>query len=140
MIDSAQQMIETGRAARNAGDLNTALEQYSAAVEALRATDAPLRLAHTIRHVADIQTSMGHLAEAEASYAQALAIYRDDPATGTLDLGNTLRGYALLREQTGDQAAAHAMWSETLELYRKVGVQAGVDEAERRLAHFETGT
>jgi len=135
-MDIAQAWIEQGRKFRDTDMPHMALERYSAAATMLRQTNEPQRLAHTIRHVADIQSNMGLHAEAEASYAEALQIYRDDFRTGSLDLANTLRGYALSREETGHRLAAHAMWSEALELYRKVGVQAGVDEAERYIARL----
>jgi tetratricopeptide (TPR) repeat protein len=125
MTDRAQELIEEGYAARNAGKLDVALERYRAGAETLRRMVQPQRLAHTVRHVADIEREMGSLDAAEADYAEALAIYRDDSRTGKLDLANTLRGYALLREARGDLKAAAEMWSEARELYAAVEVQAG---------------
>ena len=139
MTDRAQELIEEGYAARNGGKLDLALERYRAGAEALRCVVQPQRLAHTVRHVADIERQMGLLDAAEVDYAEALAIYRDDSRTGKLDLANTLRGYALLREARGDLKAAAEMWSEAGKLYAEVDVQAGVDEAERRLEKFRAG-
>jgi tetratricopeptide (TPR) repeat protein len=136
MMDRAQELIEEGRAARDSGKLDVALERYRAGAEMLRCVVQPQRLAHTVRHVADIEREMGSFDAAEADYFEALAIYRDDPRTGKLDLANTLRGYALLREDRGDLKAAGEMWSEARELYASVEVQAGVDEADRRLKNF----
>jgi tetratricopeptide (TPR) repeat protein len=136
MTDQAQELIEEGRTARDAGKLDVALERYRAGAETLRRMVQPQRLAHTVRHVADIEREMGSLDAAEADYAEALAIYRDDSRTGKLDLANTLRGYALLREGRGDLKAAGEMWSEARGLYADVEVQAGVDEADRRLKKF----
>ncbi len=133
MMDAAQQKIEEGRTARNAGDLAGALRGYEAAVAQLRTMDAPLRLAHTVRHVADMQREAGEFEAAKTNYAEALAIYRQDAATGTLDLANTLRGYGLLMEALGDHSTARAMWAEAGKLYAIVGVQAGIDEAARRV-------
>ena len=136
MTDRAQELIEEGYAARNDGKLDVALERYRAGAETLRCVVEPQRLAHTVRHVADIERQMGSFDAAEADYAEALAIYRDDSRTGTLDLANTLRGYALLREAREDSQAAREMWTEARELYAAVEVQAGVDEADRRLKKF----
>jgi tetratricopeptide (TPR) repeat protein len=136
MTDRAQELIEEGRAARNGGKLDLALERYRAAAEMLRCVIQPQQLAHTVRHVADIEREMGSLDAAEADYFEALAIYRDDSRTGTLDLANTLRGYALLREERGDLKAAGEMWTEARGLYADVGAQAGVDEANLRLKGF----
>ncbi len=132
-MDAAQELIDTGYAARREGDLSHALEVYTAGAEQLRTMEQPIRLAHALRHVADIQRELGLRDEAEANYAEALAIYRGQPAASKLDLANTLRGYALLMESLGDTGNARDMWSEAGELYRAVEVQSGVDEAERQL-------
>jgi len=133
MNDAAQAMIDAAYAARARGDRAAGLRGYIAAAEALRGLDAPQRLAHTVRHVADIQRELGHHEAALANYTEALAIYRADAATGKLDLGNTLRGYALLMQDLGDRTAARALWAEAGELYEAVGVQAGIDEARRQV-------
>jgi len=134
MDETAQQWTQKGKAARDAGDLPEALRAYWIAAAALRVVSEPLRLAHTIRHIADIQRQMGELDDAKANYAEALAIYRSNLSTSILDLANTLRGFALLMQQLDDPAAATAMWQEARALYNAVSVQAGVDEADRRLA------
>ena len=133
-MDAAQELIEQGRAARNEGDLLLAIELYQAAADELRPLNQPLRLAHTIRHVADIQRNAQHFEESRANYAEALALYRANPDAGKLELANTLRGYALLSESIGDISSARGMWTEARDLYAAVDVQAGVDEADRRLA------
>ena len=139
-MDEAQELIERGRTARNAGNLVDALKLYQEAAELLRQRDQPLRLAHTIRHVADIQTHMRLFEEAQANYAEALTVYRSNPETAKLDLSNTLRGYALLAQSTNDNESAHAMWAEARDLYRAMDVKAGVEEAERHLRHLDVPT
>ncbi len=136
-MDAAQQKIEEGRAARNAGDRAGGLRGYRDAVALLRASGEPLRLAHTVRHVADMEREAEDWPAALRDYAEALQLYRRSPETGKLDLANTLRGYALLLEALGARGEAGAMWVEARELYRGVGVQAGVDEAARRVAAIE---
>jgi tetratricopeptide (TPR) repeat protein len=135
-MDAAQESIDRGYAAHHAGNLQLALDLYRSGADALRPLNQPLRLAHTVRHVADIQRQMNLLDEARANYAEALAIYRTSPETAKLDLANTLRGFALLSQSRDDIPSARAMWCEAGELYAAVGVQAGVDEAERRLFLF----
>lgn len=132
-MDDAQRLIDRGHTARRDGNPALALELYEAAAEVLRNIYAPLRLAHTIRHVADIQRGLNLLEPAQSHYAEALAIYRSEPTTDKLDLANTLRGFALLSQSIGDIPAAHAMWTEASALYKAVDVQAGVEEAERHL-------
>jgi tetratricopeptide (TPR) repeat protein len=132
-MDSAQPLIDQGYAAHHAGNLQLALELYQAAANALSKLNEPLRLAHTIRHVADIQRHLQLLDEAHANYAEALAIYRAQPDTGKLDLANTLRPYALLMESLGNHTAAREMLTEARDLYAALNLQVGVDEANRRL-------
>jgi len=137
-MSAAEDLIAEAYAVRKSGDAAGGLRGYMAAVDALREMDEPLRLAHTVRHVADIQRGIGELEAARANYAEALAIYRAEPGTGKLDLANTLRGYGLLLEQMGENAAATAMWREAGALYAAVGVQVGVDEADRRVSLLNT--
>jgi tetratricopeptide (TPR) repeat protein len=135
-MDAAQQLIDQGYTAHHAGNLQLALEFYQSAADALRPLNQPLRLAHTIRHVADIQWHLHLFEPARANYAEALALYRANTDTGELDLANTLRGYALLSQDIGDMPSAQAMWSEARDLYAAVDVRAGVEEADRRIASF----
>ena len=123
--------------AADLGELEEAAERYGEAIAALRALDDVedrLRLAHTVRHLGDVTREQRRMEMAVACYNEAIGIYRADHATLPLDLGNALRGYALLREELGDHAAARLVWEEVLKLYTEVGVQAGIDEAETRLA------
>jgi tetratricopeptide (TPR) repeat protein len=123
-----------GQIERDLRNLDTARAHYEEAVSILRALDDPLRLAHTVRHVGDILRNQGLWKLAAPHYGEALAIYREHPSTPPLDLANTLRGYALLEQQLGNAAQATAFWQEARSLYASVDVQAGVAEAERRIA------
>ena len=137
-MDKAQFLIEQAYVERKEGNPSLALDLYQNAAEALRPLDEPLRLAHTIRHIADIQRGLNLSEQAHTNYAEALAIYRAQPLTSKLDLANTLRGFALLSQSIGDIPAASSMWTEARELYRAVAVQAGVEEADRRLTMMST--
>ena len=132
-MDRAQELIDAGRASRKEGRLEEARTLYLGASEVLRTADAPLRLAHALRHVADIERHLQSFAAAELNYAEALAIYRSQLDTGVLDLANTLRPYAFLREAAGERELARAMLTEARNLYASLNLQAGVDEAESRL-------
>jgi tetratricopeptide (TPR) repeat protein len=129
----ARALTEVGRMARDAGRGQDALAHYSSAVEVLRALDEPLRLAHTVRHVGDILRQWGQPEKACGCYDEALAIYRADGGTPPLDLANTLAGYGRTRDDLRDIEAAAALWQEARDLYASLGLQAGVDEADRRL-------
>lgn len=93
----------------------------------------PDRIAHSTRHVADLERKLGKLAESEADYGKAIEIYRSIPETDECDLANALRGYALVLELRRKNSEAVTVWKEVKDLYRVCGLQAGVDEAETRL-------
>lgn len=125
-----------GQIERDLGNNKSALALYREAAEIWRnRTDAP-RLAHTIRHAADILLDLGRLPEAEPLYAEALALYRADSAARPMDIANTLRGYAILKQQTNQSEPARAYWQEAREIYAAHGIAQGVKEADRRLAHL----
>jgi hypothetical protein len=69
-------------------------------------------------------------------YQEALKIYRSHGQTPPHDLANAIRGYALLKANTGDSVEAKKLWQEAKDLYAHVGVQAGVTEAGRQIAHL----
>lgn len=91
------------------------------------------KIAHSTRHLADIQRRLGMEADSERNYRAAINLYRDNPKVGKGDLANALRGFALLLEQAGKVPEAIAVWTETKALYRACKLQAGVDEADRKL-------
>lgn len=126
-LQHAIDLRERAEEQRRNGDRETAIATYIEAVAALRICDAPLKLAHTIRHLADLYRETGRRDESAKCYEEALAIYRGRDDTPRLDLANAIRGYAALTDDA-------ALWREALELYRETGVEAGVAEASRRLA------
>jgi hypothetical protein len=93
-----------------------------------------LRLAHTVRHVADIRREAGRPDLSESCYHEALNLYRNHAMTPPLDLANAIRGLAILKTDAGDTATARALWEEARDFYAAVNVEAGVAESSRRLA------
>ena len=83
-MDKAQFLIEQAYVERKESNPSLALDLYQNAAEALRPLDEPLRLAHTIRHIADIQRGLNLSEQAHTNYAEALAIYRAQPLTSRL--------------------------------------------------------
>jgi tetratricopeptide (TPR) repeat protein len=69
-------------------------------------------------------------------YNEALEIYRSHVQTPPLDLANALRGFALLQANLGKTEEAKQLWQEARDLYADQDVQAGVDEADRQIAHL----
>src|SRR4029079_1852534 len=97
---------------------------------------APLKFAHTVRHLGDIYRHAGDPGRAERCYEESLDIYRSHPQAPTLDIENPLRGAALLQEQIGKPQQAAQLWTQAEGLYREANVDAGVEEAARRLARL----
>jgi tetratricopeptide (TPR) repeat protein len=131
-IHRAHVLREPGELARNTHDLNAAQAHYKAAIALLRASDDQLKLAHTIRHLGDVHAQRQQWTEAEECFAEALAVYRNHPATGALDLANAIRSHALLNTRTGQRDAARALWREAGKLYESEGIAAGVEECRRQ--------
>jgi tetratricopeptide (TPR) repeat protein len=133
----AQALTGLGQIKRDLKENDAALAHYEKAVEIYRQQDNPLRLAHTIRHVADILRVEARLQEAQPLYEEALKVYRGQDGTPPLDLANALRGFALLKEQVGARQESQRLWREARSLYAAVEVAAGVEESDRRIALLE---
>ena len=93
----------------------------------------PDRIAHSTRHMADLQRELGQDANAAGNYRAALVLYRENPHTDKVDLANALRGFGLLLEKRNKMEEAITVWQETKELYLACNLQDGVDEANLRL-------
>ena len=130
---TAAELVEKGRAERNAGNLTAAADSYKRAADAFHLAGQPLRKAHAIRHSGDILQDAGDLTAAQPCYEEALAIYRHNPDTPPLDLANAIAGYARLSEKLNHQRRASALWKDAFDLYTQCSVQAGIDEARGRL-------
>jgi tetratricopeptide (TPR) repeat protein len=126
-------LLRNGHQARREHRLDDALKLYQSAATIYRERNEPLALAHTVRHVGDIQTERGDLAAAEPCFVEALSIYRSHPETKPLDLANAIRGYAVLKQNTGQKAESKLLWQEARELYRALNIEAGVAESTRRI-------
>ena len=125
--------------ARDEDDFEESLRCYRATAVIWREQSNPGRLAHSIRHEADVLFELGRAAEAEPLYVEALALYRTSRTTAPLDLANAIRGYAILTQAKGASEEAIGLWREARDLYRSVGVEAGAAESARRLAMLESG-
>lgn len=134
--DRAKALTSLAYSERNLQHLEAARRHYAEAAEIYRSAGDPLRLAHTIRHVADILQDEAHPDLAEPLYHEALGLYRRNEGTPPLDLANAIRGLAVLKSGTGEAEEARQLWAEARDLYAAVGVEAGVKEASRRLAQL----
>lgn len=135
-VDHAQALHLLANVQVDLGDAARALRLWEDAIDILRGLDEPLQLAHKVRHLGDIHAQQGHLQEAEGCYSEALAIYRNHAAAGTLDFANALRRMAILREETGSDDQARALWREARGMYGALGLPAGISEADAHLANL----
>ncbi len=138
MPDRARALTGLGQIERDLGNTAHARELYSQAVALYRNTADIQKLAHTIRHVADMDREAGDLDAAEPAYREALALYREQKSTTALDLANTVNGLANLLTMRGARNEARQLTEEARDLYssqaKTPGVDAGVQECSRRLA------
>lgn len=123
--------------AMDLGDLDAAEEGWREAVEVLRSTGEPLQLAHTIRHLGDLEMARGNLGEAARHYSEALALHREHSDQRSLDYANVVRRVAILAEKRAEMVEARARWLEARETYAELGVAEGVSEADERLKAME---
>lgn len=129
-MERAEALRALGEQVRRS-DLAMAEAHYREAIALFRGCDAPLRLAHTIRHLGDVLMQAGAWADADACLGEALALYRSNPSAGRLDVANAIRSRALLEEHLGRRGEAVALWTEARDLYELEGIAEGVKEARR---------
>lgn len=91
------------------------------------------KVAHSTRHIADLERNYGNEDDSERNYREAIEIYRSNSNTSKGDLANALRGFCLLLEKRGKIEEAILVWKETKALYLACGLQEGVDEANLKL-------
>lgn len=114
-MDDAARRSRLHPARRN--DAPTA--RYEEAVAVARRSGDPLRLA-----------------EAEACYDEALALYAAKDEPPTLAYANALRPMAILKEAIGQPDEARLLWQRAKALYAAIPVPAGVAECEDNLARL----
>lgn len=91
------------------------------------------RIAHSTRHIADVQRRIGSNSESEVKYLKALEIYDQLESPCDLDIGNLRRGLALLHEKMGKLNKAQESWQAARDIYEKLSLTAGVGESDERL-------
>ncbi len=96
----------------------------------------PGKVAHSTRHLADLQRELGLGAEAVQHYRAAIAIYRAEKDTNPGNLANALRGFGLTLELVGEMEEAKLVWEETKDLYAACGLEAGVEEAREHIENL----
>lgn len=118
---------------RDSGRPAKSIPYYEEAVSHCREIGDRMLLAHTIRHLGDAHQDVDELRRAEASYGEALSLYRGSRSVRLGDLANAVRPFAILKERLGDRSAAIDLWTEAHELYSSIKMQAGIDESASHL-------
>jgi tetratricopeptide (TPR) repeat protein len=111
-----------------------AIEHYKSAYTIFHAAGFDGHAIHALRHIADIETDLGILEEAERNFAKVLAYYGKTGSTPALDHANALRGHALLCEKRHDPSTARESWEKAMSLYKREGFKDGIEECEEHLA------
>ena len=123
--------IALGKLGHVEQDVEAQVACYEEAVAAARDCGDAMRLAHAVRHLGDVHRRVRRREDARGCYEEALTLYRGEATPPTLDFANAIRPMAILKAEIGEPKAALALWGEAKALYAVVGIEAGVEEAER---------
>lgn len=115
----------------------SALKHSKQALSYYQQANNPDKVAHSTRHLADLQVTLKHYQKAEENYQKAISIYRQSTHTFAGDFANVLRAFALCLEKLGKSNQAISTWEEVKSLYQTVELQAGVDEANQHLSYLK---
>lgn len=129
---NAEELELAAYAARQEGRRDEALDLYDQAVNAFDAEGAPMRSAHALRHVADLQLELGNLDAARESIGSVVDLYAREPVV-PLERASALRVAALVAEAEQRTVEARLYWTQAAELYAEAGVEDGAAEAKRRV-------
>ena len=123
-----------GHVALDLDDLDKALTLFEKSVAVAREASDPLRLAHAVRHLGQVNHRLGRLESAGRCHEEALDLYDRAGTVHPLDHANALRPMAALKEDIGEVEEARLLWRRAAKLYRSAGVDEGVRECEAHLA------
>jgi len=124
-----------GHVALDLGHPDKARTLFEESVAAARETRDPLRLAHAVRHLGQVNQRLGRLDLARRCYEEALDLYDREGTAHPLDHANAVRPMALLREELRDAEGARILWRRAAKLYRAAGVEEGVRECDTHLSN-----
>jgi hypothetical protein len=132
---TVEERLRAGRVARNEGRVEDAELLYQSAVDEARRTNAPVALAHGLRHLSDVARHLGHATIALSAGLEAVSVARAIEGLPALDLANALRVAALALQMHHRWNEARPVWAEARGYYAAAGVVAGVDECDAALAY-----
>lgn len=115
--DAAATFRARAQQARDAGDFYEAAVQQRRAITLYRAADDKVRLAHALRHMADILLDSGSPSAAGHPLTEALELYADLPDAPPLDVADAMRSEAMRLWALGDDEAALVYWRAVRDRY-----------------------
>jgi hypothetical protein len=134
MASSADLLLQSAKKAHRDGTPTEARATYGLLADFAREHGDTDLLAYALRHGSDLNHVLGEAGAALAQAQEAIAIYQRLEPRQEIALANAFRLSAVAYHDLGQTESALAAWREARELYRRTGVQAGVDEAERKMA------
>lgn len=124
-----------GQLTRDQGNTQEALGSYQKALVLQEKAESDLRVAHVLRHLAEMEMELGRKTEAGDYFKRSHAIYESSSKGSEMDMANFYRAYALFHEEMNeDQKQAHELWSQARGIYEKYGIEEGIKEADSHLA------
>lgn len=127
-----------GQFERDRGNREGALHFYREGYNHYVAANHAEKMAHSLRHVADVRRDLGDAAAAERDFRLAIQIYRDLDPTPAHPLANALRGFAMLLERIGRNDEALRVFEEAHRLYVQVGNAPGIEEMGRKVKQLRS--
>ncbi|MDE2999917.1 MAG: tetratricopeptide repeat protein [Gemmatimonadota bacterium] len=122
-----------GQFERDNGNREQALDFYLNGYNHYAAGRHVEKMAHALRHVADVRRDLGDREGSERDYRSAIEMYRNLDTTPAHSLANALRGFAMLLERTGKRGEALNVFEEAHRLYVQVGNAPGIEEMGRKV-------
>ena len=130
---SVDECIDQAKVLRKVGDFPEAALLYEQAAAISEAAGDRTRSLHSLRHAAEIQLHAGNVERARQHIQAVLGHYRNDKPNN-LEMANALRVGGLAAEAAGDFERGRQLWGEAREIYAELKIDAGVTEADRRIA------
>ena len=115
---------------RDQGNLQEALSLLEKSYALLRPVTTPLRHAHIVRHIAELQSELKLNEEAEENYKIVIDIHHREGDIRSLNYANAARSYAVFCETMKKKDKALPFWKEAKEIYRRQDIHEGVKECD----------
>ncbi|HVF46938.1 MAG TPA: hypothetical protein VNA17_05165 [Pyrinomonadaceae bacterium] len=117
----------------------TANRTFAEASALYKELEMPLEAAWVVRHIGINHEYAERLTDAEASYDEALDLFRLHATSNSLDYANAVRYPAVIKNRLGKREESARLWEEAHDRYREIGPNGlgeGVAEAAAWLTIF----